>query len=56
VGEVGKWGRLLVVCDVISKTPDLHNQDIENRTGRDAADREAVGIDFHFSGLNYGYY
>jgi len=56
VGAVGKRGSVIETRSWFSKTPDLHNLDLDNRAGSQPQPEEALRIDFHFSSVNYGYY
>jgi hypothetical protein len=56
VGVVGKRGQAIHFSCHISKSPQLHSLDLEKEPHRQVAGVKAVRFDFHFSGMNYGYY
>ena len=54
VGGVGNLGRVRPHPNAISKTPELHSRDLENRLTGQVEALQPFWKDFHFSGLNYG--
>jgi hypothetical protein len=56
VTVVGNQGRLSLHSDHISKRPQFHSPDLENRAPGQAPRLQLLRQDFHFSAHNYGYY
>jgi hypothetical protein len=53
---VGNWGHLTQCQSHISKTPHLHNLNLENHALSKAYRSQRFQNYFHFSCVNYGYY
>ena len=54
MGDVGNRGRVEAAADRLSKTPELHSQDLENPATGQPLHAQPLMSDFHFSCHNYG--